>query len=467
VAAPEAPRPSEPPASGGASPAITVTSLDRPPAASTGLLPPEATGLPRDIWTATPEALLLPLVRAERADTLPALQALLVTLMLAQAEPPEDAASPEAMRLARVDRLLDLGALPEAAALLEAGNLLEPEAFRRWFDVALLTGAEARACDVMRDHPSLAPTLMARVFCLARTGDWPAAALTLGTARALGDVSPEDEDLLARFLDPAIADEGAPLAAPARMTPLVFRLREAIGEGVTTASLPLAFAHADLRPTVAWRARIEAAERLGRAGALGPEALRAAYMEARPAASGGVWDRAAAVQALDAALEAGDAAEVARVLPAAWAAIEGRGLEVPFAALYGTRLAALPLDGEAARVAFRAALLASGDPPAPRTDDERLWAAVARGDVEGLEPPDARTAAVLAGLAGPPPEEEEALIAEGRRGEAALRALQAFRDGLDGDDRAVAGALATLRALGLEEVARRAAVELLVIGEAR
>lgn len=467
--APAAPRPpDEPPvAQGAASPGITVTSLDRPPAAATGLLPPEATGLAPDIWAASPEADLLPLIRAERADTLPALNALLVTLMLAQAGPPADALSGEAMRLARVDRLLDLGALPDAAALLEAGDLLDPEAFRRWFDVALLTGSEARACAVLRDNPSLAPTLMARVFCLARNGDWPAAALTLGTARALGDVSPEDEDLLARFLDPEVADEAGPLMAPVRPTPLVFRLREAIGDGMPTASLPLAFAHADLRPTAAWRARIEAAERLARAGALGPEALRGIYMEARPAASGGVWDRAAAIQRLDAALEAEDAAAVAAALPPAWAAMEERGLEAPFASLYGARLAALPLGGEAARVAFAAGLLASA-PAEPSTEVERLWAAIARGEVAGLDAPDALTAAVVAGLSdAAPPDDVAALIAEGRRGEAALRAVAAFGAGLDGDDRAVEGALASLRALGLGDVARRAAIELLVIGGGR
>jgi hypothetical protein len=57
--------------------------------------------------------------------------------------------------------------------------------------VTLLTGTEHDACAILRSQPALAPTLPARVFCLARNGDWNAAVLTLNTARALGDVTPE------------------------------------------------------------------------------------------------------------------------------------------------------------------------------------------------------------------------------------------------------------------------------------
>ena len=43
---------------------------------------------------------------------------------------------------------------------------------------------------------------------------------------------------------------------------------EAIGTPLPTAPLPLAFAHSDLRHTAGWKARIEAAERLVRTGAV-------------------------------------------------------------------------------------------------------------------------------------------------------------------------------------------------------
>ena len=168
----------EPPVSGNAEvPAIIVTPLDRPSKDAIGLLPADVTGLPRTIWSASDEAVLVDLVRAERADTLPALEEFLKVLMLATADPPRGAGPDGALFLARVDKLLDLGALEPAKSLIEQAEPDTAPLFRRWFDVALLTGTEDDACEVMRDTPSIAPTYPARIFCLARNGDWAAAAV--------------------------------------------------------------------------------------------------------------------------------------------------------------------------------------------------------------------------------------------------------------------------------------------------
>jgi hypothetical protein len=468
AALPAPPRIAEPPvASGAGAPGITVTPLDRLEAGPVGVLGLEETGLPASLWAASEGAVLLELLRASPPETLPALQDLVVELMLAEATGPRDGDG-AALALARVDRLLDMGALEAAEALLESGDLLDPEWFRRWFDVTLLRGTEDRACEILREHPALAPTLEARVFCLARNGDWNAAALTLGTARALGDVSPEDELLLARFLDPEI--EPGTGAATDRPSPLVYRIREAVGDLMPTTGLPLAFAHADLRSTVAWRAQIEAAERLARRGALAPEALRDVYLARRPAASGGVWDRAAAVQALDAALLARDEAAAAEALLAAWSALDEAGLRSALARLYGPTLVDLDLAGPARAPALEAGLLSGAFAEAARRLDgsgpeDATFRAAALGEPapEGV---DARADAVLAGLGDAPvPEALAPLLRDGRVGEAALRAVAAFGQGLDGDRAAVTDAIATLRALGLGDVARRAALEYLILGD--
>ena len=125
------------------------------------------------------------------------------------------------------------------------------------------------------------------------SGDWNAAALTLKTAEALGFVTGEQSALLERFLDPEIEDGAAPLPPPSRPSPLVWRMMEAIGEPMPTNTLPVAFAQADLRANAGWKQQIEAAERLARTGAVAPNRLLGLYTERRPAASGGVWDRAA------------------------------------------------------------------------------------------------------------------------------------------------------------------------------
>jgi hypothetical protein len=250
----------------------------------------------------------------------------------------------------------------------------------------------------------------------------------------------------------------------------VLRLYEAIGEPIATQGLPLAFAHADLRATTGWKGQIEAAERLVRHGALPPARLWTLYRERLPAASGGVWDRVEAIQRLDAALDAGDPAGVARRLPAAWAAMQAADLEVAFAATYADRLARLPLTGAAAGLAFRAALLGPAADRAPLPADagpeERFLAALAQGRTDGVPGFGSLGRAIAPAFAAdplPPPPEIAALLASDRTGEAVLRAVALIGEGAAGDLRGVTAGLAALRQAGLEAAARHAAVQLLVL----
>jgi len=156
----------------------------------------------------------------------------------------------------------------------------------------------------------LAPSYAHRVFCLARDGRWFDAALTLNVAETLDLMDPPDVDLLQRFLDPELFDGAPPPLTADRLTPLRFVLYEALGEPRTIGTLPLAYLHADLQNRVGWRDRLEATERLVQSQAFGPGMLDFLYTEAKPAASGGIWDRVDAYQVLRRALVAGDTAHL-------------------------------------------------------------------------------------------------------------------------------------------------------------
>ncbi|GGD32148.1 hypothetical protein [Sinisalibacter lacisalsi] len=451
---------------------ITVSPLDaaqgRPDAI--GILSPAVTGLPADLWGASRAEDIARRIRAERAETLPALQALLYIMLLAEIAPPRDAsADGRSVFLARVDKLLEMGALDQAGALLERAGLDDAEIFRRRFDVALLVGEEQPLCETMSDMPGLSPTFQARIFCLARAGDWTGAELLLGTGSVLGLIGEDQAELFARFLDTELFEGEPPLPRPVQPTPLTFRLYEAIGEPIPTNGLPLAFAHADLREDNGWKARIEAGERLARTGAVSDNQLLGLYTEREPAASGGVWTRVAAIQALQAALDDDDTEAAAEALARAWSALTATRVEVPIARVYGPRLHAMGLPGEAAQIAFRMALLSDGYESAarsgtPDTPLDRLLAGVAQGDVAGLAAPDARAAAVLDGFRATRAPARLASLVEGNRlGEAILRALALFDEGVDGNLDQVTDALALLRAVGLEDTARRAALEYLIL----
>lgn len=473
IATPAAqPQPPEPGVTEGVVPSdVTVSVLGGPSPDAAGVLPPHVTGLPRALWGLGRTDEIAALIRAERADALPALRDLLLRVLLAEAEAPADAGGRGVLLLARIDKLLEMGALEQAAALIEAAASDDAQVFRRAFDVAMLTGTEDSACDRLRDAPHLAPTFPARIFCLARSGDWNAAALSLRTGQALGQISEAEDALLSRFLDPDLYEDEPPLTPPQPVTPLVWRMLEAVGEGLPTLGLPLAFSHAELRDTAGWKAQVEAAERLSRAGVVSPNLLLGIYTARQPAASGGVWDRVDAFQRLDAALSSGDAAQVAARLPVAWQRLAAAELEMPFAALYGERLLALDLPPDAAALAFRVALLSPAYERAavlrvPADGTEAFLSGLARGDLTGTTPPDSLARAIAPAFADPlpaPAPDLAQLLAEQRLGEAILTAIDRIARGVQGDMRGVTEGLVLLRQVGLEDAARRTALELMLL----
>jgi tetratricopeptide (TPR) repeat protein len=433
-----------------------------------GVLSPETTGLPAKLWGGAQPAEIARLL-AERGTNLPAAQSLLITLLLAEAEPPIGQPPGESLFLMRVDTLLEMGALDQARALLDtAGAERSPEIFRRYFDVALLIGDEDRACEALARAPGLAPALSTRIFCLARAGDFAAAELTLDTARALGNVSPEEAALLARFMNPDLDGGPAPIL-PDPVTPLVYRIYQAIGEPLPDTTLPVAFAHADLAEGSGWKAQLDAAERLVRLGVVAPNLLLGLYTQQKPAASGGVWDRAAAVQALEEALSLHDPRLVARALPPAWSLMQDAELEVPFSTIYAPDIADIALTGEAAAAQRQILLLSpeSGRLTKGLTSADPSGAfllALAQGQLQGVTPTDQTAGAVSAAFLTPEvPAQIKALLDEGQVGEALLAALPLIRLGASGDDHALAEGLSILRTAGQDEAARRIGLQVLLL----
>jgi hypothetical protein len=204
-------------------------------------------------------------------------------------------------------------------------------------------------------------------------------------------------------------------------------------------------------------------------GAIAPNQLLGLYTERDPAASGGVWDRVAVFQDFDAALAAHDPLRVTATLAPAWAAMEAAQLEVPFAALYGEKLATVALQGDAARIAFRVGLLS---PAYERLAAGRITTDVAevflkglaKGSVEGLVAPDSLGRAIAPAfvLAEPSPAALK-MLDEGRLGEAILMAIDQVSMGVQGELRGVTDGLALLRHVGLEDVARRTALQLMLL----
>lgn len=453
-------------------PAITVAPLSAPQLDQIGLFAASRIGLRRDLWAGMPVAELISGLAALPTDTMPAALQLSYRLLLAELDPPEQM-PPETrgtILTARIDKLIAMGALETATQLLDAAPVQTGALNSRAFDIALLLGEEHRACAQMQGMISAEFGHALQIFCLARQGAWQAAHTTLDVAQSLGLLEPSEAQLLRRFLEEEEA-EFLP-APPAELTPLGWRILEALGDPVPTASLPVAYAHADLRGTSGWRAQLDAAERLTRAGVMSANRLLGLYAARRPAASGGVWERVRAVQLLDQALQQRDAERVARALSTAWPLFERVELEMAFAEIFAERLADIALEGdaEAQRIRWKLLMLTRtrldrASEIQPDSDTARLVMALAAGDA--LPQPNSNTMAQAISDAfddaGQPANATTDPLPERPAGAVMLDALNDIALAAAGDARAARNGLAALRMLGLDSTARQIAIELLLL----
>ncbi|MTH79828.1 hypothetical protein [Paracoccus aestuariivivens] len=459
-------------AKSGAVEPVGVTRLGESNPDSKGSVSAHAAGLPENLWGASDALTIAHLIRSSDAR-LPALRRLQRRILAAQLAAPSTPSGGEGqLFLARVDKLLDMGATGAAKELIKTAGPADPARFRRLFDIALLSGDEAHACEIMDLTPGVAPSFPARIFCLALGGDWSAAALVFHGAETSGLIDPRMAQLLAQYLDDGYSDSTVMLDPPEVVTPLDLRLHDAIGQPLPAANLPLAFSLSDLDQNGGWKSRLDAAERLARAGAIPASQLRQIYLEQRPAASGGVWDRADAIQRLDAVLTSRDTAAVQEYLPKAFDLMVAAGLGSAFADMVGARSASLPLEGRAGQISLwltvEAGQWQAMQDTAPDAQPFDLWLLDFASGLADAKPPAGqgsdraeRLITAFRADADLPPVATQ-LINEKKQGEAMLLAIADTDAGLDGDLTRAAHGLRVLRELDQGEIARQAAIELML-----
>lgn len=440
---------------------IGVSRLDSADPDGAGIISARQAGLPDDFWAGTDLDTALRMIRGN--PVLPASAQVARRILEAQLAPPTvpDEARIGEFFATRVDRLIDDGALPSARDLLQGAGQDGPETFRRLFDLSLLLGGEEQTCRRMNEAVGISTDPAARVFCLAQTGDWNAAAMLFVGAKRLGMIDPVTAELLARYLDDASAESGDLLAPPEPISPLTFRLHEAIGQPLPTGDLSVGYAWADLEESSGWKAQLEAAERLARARALPAGILYQLYTSQRPAASGGVWERAAAIQALDAALATEDPARIGAALVAAFQRMEQAGLRDSFAAIAAPQLQPETLTGDAAHLALWLRLWI-GETEVARAPDDKLDAALLAlatgGQPDALTPALGALAPIFAAELPPQPDPADGIALA----PALYGALADADAGTQGDvTRAVRG-VRMLRELGLIADARRVATQIAI-----
>ncbi len=446
---------------------IHVTPIDAVRSDTVGLFPAGTTGITKDFWGQSTAETLAPLIARFDPDALAAAKALRLQIILTQLDTPGGSDVRSAILVARLDYLISSGALEQAEALLHSANAAEPELYKRWFDVGLLSQRAEPVCQATLQNMELAPSYAHRIFCLARDNRWFDAALTLQVGDTAGLIDPIDVELLEMFLDPELFDgDPAPLTH-ATLTPLRFVLHEALGQPRSVGILPLAYLHADLQNRVGWRDRLLATERLVQSQSFGPGMLDFVYSEANPAASGGIWDRVKHYQSLKKALHARDAERAAQALNQAVSALAATGLLHSLAKQFEPQWLDALLTQDAQNMRFMmSALAADGKmtpalPPAITPDQWFIRDLLS--DQENAHPVTELQRAIQSGLTQHHRARSAQDVASERRtGERVLRALELLELGGANHPGNLETVLAILIKADLARDARAIAVEVLV-----
>lgn len=440
-----------------------------------GILAPALTGLPANLWGDMTADAVANMIRNFPTTGTPEGKSLFQRILLAQANPTFDVSQNGAILQARIERLFEMGAIEEAEALVNLTQPLPHDIFDIAFKVAIISDRTTQVCNALKAAPALSPDISARIYCLARSGDWNAAAMTLSLSASIGMIDHPHEEMLVRYLDPELFEGEPDPTAPDPFTTMDFVLREAVFLPRPNNSMPLPYIYRDIEAFAPLRAQIEASERLVKAGSMPPKQLFAAYRNGIAASSGGVWGRKNAVDILDKALEEQDAAKIIAAALTAAKALEEVGLLHAMAIEYGEHLATLAHDGtdtdnKILALAHMAGVSAghSEGPQDLSVQDRLAGQLVMRNLPQNTADESTLTKAIVQWIrketvATTTSKRLHGMLENGNHGQAILAALELLSNGANGDPEDIRTGLQILSTAGQQDAARRIAVQILLL----
>jgi hypothetical protein len=377
---------------------------------------------------------------------LPTTNELLLRALLAETD------GNEAVLTARVQALLDRGAVHAAISLLEQSGINTPATFSLLGQSALLIGNTKRMCQSFISKPHLSKDEALKIYCLAREGDWELAVLTYFTLDALDSFNPTISALLKVDLDPELIGELSlgPIVSK-RVSELEFRLRESAGQRPPTQGLPLRFAYTDLSETTGWKQQLEAAEKLAIMSSLPANKLLEYYSKGSPSATGGIWERVRTVQALDETFS-DPILDPTQDLEKFWHATENTHLAPVFARAWSDKLSSYQVSETGDHTLFKMQILSGGSDVYFLKAMERLH----RQNPKILS----KTYTNLLKQF-----EDKNISPIPFRSSSVLRAIRLVEDAMEGNEPALYEAIMLIRCMGLTPMAEQLALDFMILAK--
>ncbi len=445
---------------------IKVSTLTSNQYEAVGLLPIYVTGIPSTIWRNSSFEDLEYSFNKLPTFTYAPIQELVYSLLLAEARPPSNEPMRYAFLETRLNKLLNYGAVDPAIALIERASPVPERMIPQLFDISLLSSNNFPVCDQIFQNTTNKDLQAELIYCYARKGDWLTAHLILKAEEVLGDLTDREVSLLDRYLEVDFdVNLRALLPPPELITPLEYRLYEAIGEPIPAEYLPIKYSQSDLSGENGWRAQVIAAERLSSTGAIPENQILGIYTVHLPGVSGGMWERVKVVNNLDIALDSEEDFE--EYFLEAWKVFKQTDQLAVFAKLFGLRVFEKNLTPKSKKIVADLLLLTNNFKITEgywNSTDIRFG--LTTGDFSKVKVSNETEKIILTVFTEPSlPFLVEQKLNQGKLGEVILNALLQFEMGIEGSLKDFSESLSTLNLIGLETTARRAALTHLVLGK--
>ena len=276
---------------------------------SIGIFPSIRLGINYRVWKNSNEFKISNLLDKIDISEIYYLNRLLKRILLIEADPPIIVTGKEFSGTfflrARILKLIQMGALDEAETLLLYANPnTDPKLIDLWSKISFLTLRFDNFCNsVLKNYHTLIHPAH-KIICLARSGDWNAAALSLATYSSINEIESDYEKLLINFLDHESELKISNQDLCNKDQPILVYLCDFSNVNTQYLRTDFKYLYNDLGRGKSIRSRIIASEALVKSGALNPGILFSNYKVKEPSTSGGVWARVKQVQELENFFEA-------------------------------------------------------------------------------------------------------------------------------------------------------------------
>ena len=274
---------------------------------SIGIIPTKISGIDPDLWVKMNENDI-----SYRLSSLPnlkfqAAQTYLKRILISETQPPvsapESKNSGKIYLLAKLDKLIGMGALDEAETMVLQVPQIDPNLFKRWIRISFLTGRIRKLCETLMRNSGLTQNLSVRIICLKNLNDWDAAALTLSTASNLEMFDLNREKFLIHYLDPKLVETSELSTNSVQLNEIDYFIINSSSQISSVQTSELRYLYMVLKNSSEPKNKIQAAEELAIKKSINASSLFDIYRNTSIDGSIKFWRRIIATKNLDLTLQ--------------------------------------------------------------------------------------------------------------------------------------------------------------------